>query len=202
MNATELKKEKRAVRRAVLADRDALSAEERASRATTIHERFLRLPEVRTARTVMAFWSFGSEVPTRPLLAALAARGVEVALPEVESGGLEVRSWREGESLREASFGAMEPADGARVDPQAIDVVCVPGVAFDLRGRRVGYGGGYYDRFLGSVPRALRAAIAFDLQVVEGDLPAGRFDVPIDVVVTELRTLRCDAHAHEPRRST
>jgi 5-formyltetrahydrofolate cyclo-ligase len=190
VNATQLKKQKRAIRRAVLADRDALSPEERATRATAIHQRFLRLPEVRTARNVMAFWSFGSEVPTRALLAALADRGVGVGLPRVASGELEVRSWREGEPLREAPFGAMEPADGAVVDPQAIDVVCVPGVAFDDRGRRVGYGGGYYDRFLASAPRGLRAAIAFDLQVVQGDLPAGRFDVPIDVVVTEVRTLR------------
>lgn len=196
MNTTELKKAKRAIRRAVLADRDALPQDVRASRGATVVHRFLELPEVVDAATVMAFWSFGSEVPTSPLLSALLVRGVLVGLPRIENGELEVRSWRQGVALRETPFGAMEPEDGIPLEPTTIDVVCVPGVAFDLAGRRVGYGGGYYDRFLRSVgPSALRAAIAFDLQVVDGDLPAGRFDVGVDVAVTERRTLRWERPA-------
>ena len=191
MNPTELKKAKRAIRRAVLADRAALPREVRASRGAAVVRRFLELPEVVEAATVVGFWSFGSEIPTRPLLSALLVRGVLLGLPAIEDGELEVRSWREGEALRETAFGAMEPEEGTPLDPTTIDVVCVPGVAFDLAGRRVGYGGGYYDRFLRSVgPSALRAAIAFDLQIVDVDLPAGRFDVGVDVVVTERRTLR------------
>ena len=156
-----------------------------------IVRRFLELPEVVAAATVMAFWSFGSEVPTGPLLSALLVRGVLVGLPRTEAGELEVRSWREGEPLRKTSFGALEPEGGTRLDPGAIGVVCVPGVAFDRRGQRIGYGGGYYDRFLRSLdPSALRAAIAFDLQVLDDDLPSGRFDLPMDAVVTERRTLR------------
>jgi 5-formyltetrahydrofolate cyclo-ligase len=191
MNATELKKAKRAVRRAVLAERDGLPTDVRAGCGATVVRRFLELPEVVNAATVMGFWSFGSEVPTRPLLSALLARGVLVGLPRIEDGELDVRLWREGEPLRATSFGALEPEAATRLDPRTIDVVCVPGVAFDLRGRRVGYGGGYYDRFLRSIdPSALLAAIAFDLQVLETDLPSGRFDVTMDVVVTERRTLR------------
>ena len=191
MNPTDLKQAKRAVRRAIIAERDAVAEPDRAARGRAIVQRYLELPEVARARTVMAFWSFGSEVPTAPLIDALASKGIDVTLPRIEEGHLTVRSWRIGEPLTETSFGAMEPAGGAPVDPASIDVVCVPGVAFDLGGRRVGYGAGYYDRFLTRVrPDALRAAIAFELQVVDVELPAGRFDLGVDAVVTERRTLR------------
>jgi 5-formyltetrahydrofolate cyclo-ligase len=93
--------------------------------------------------------------------------------------------------MRATSFGALEPEAGPVVDPGRLDVVLTPGVAFDRTGRRVGYGGGFYDRFLGLVrPNAPRVAIAFDLQLVGDDLPAGAFDLPIDVLVTETRVLR------------
>jgi len=65
----------------------------------------------------------------------------------------------------------------------------VPGVAFDRGGSRVGYGGGYYDRFLRNLP-AFTVAVAFGLQVVEEALPAGRFDLPVQAIVTEDETIR------------
>jgi 5-formyltetrahydrofolate cyclo-ligase len=68
-----------------------------------------------------------------------------------------------------------------------------PGVAFDRSGRRVGYGGGFYDRFLPMLGWAgPRIALAFDVQLVD-ELPAGGFDLPVDVIVTESRVLRCRA---------
>src|SRR5881628_1805680 len=130
MRSDELKKAKREVRRTVLAARDALGEAERVARSTRIHRRFLALPEVEAARTVMAFWSFGSEVPTPQLIERLHDRGVRVALPRIR-----------GPQDREA-------VDGASIDPGEIDVVITPGVAFDGSGGRVGYGGGFYDRFL------------------------------------------------------
>jgi 5-formyltetrahydrofolate cyclo-ligase len=196
MNPGELKKAKRAVRRAILTERDALSQDERSARGAEVVRRFLELPEVADAHTVMAFWSFGSEVPTSPLLSSLLDRGVVVGLPRIQGGDLQVRTWRTGEPLRRASFGAMEPAAGETLEPASIDVICVPGVAFDHEGGRVGYGAGFYDRFLRTVDAtSVRAAIAFDLQVVDEELPSGHADVPVDIVVTERRTLR-----HERRR--
>ena len=92
----ELKKAKRALRRDVLARRDAMSDDERRRAGATIVERFLALPEVADAGTVMAFWSFGSEVDTRPLLDALAERGTTTVLPRIEDGRLEPRTWAPG----------------------------------------------------------------------------------------------------------
>jgi 5-formyltetrahydrofolate cyclo-ligase len=115
-----------------------------------------------------------------------------VALPRVRGPQeLEAVDYEPGDPMRETSFGALEPAAGPAVDPARLDVVLMPGVAFDRWGRRIGYGGGFYDRFLRSVrPTAPRIAIAFDVQVVDEDLPAGAFDLPVHVVVTETRLLR------------
>lgn len=193
MNGSDLKRAKRAVRRRVLEVRDALPAVERARRGDLITERFQSLPEVRAAGIVLAFWSFGSEVPTGPLIEALVARGTAVALPRVVDGELEAWTYRPGDPTTETSFGAREPAAGTSIDPASIDVIAAPGVAFDRECRRVGYGGGFYDRFLlRTRPEAPRIALAFDVQVLRGEvLPAGHPDQLVDAVVTESETIRC-----------
>ncbi len=190
MNAGELKKAKREVRRSVLAARDALGEAERVTRSAEIHDRFLALPEVERAQTVMLYRSFGSEVATGPLIDRLHARATVIVLPRIRGRGeLEAVTYEPGDPLRETSFGVREPADGAVVDPGTIDVVAPPGVAFDRSGRRVGYGGGFYDRFLPMLGTVPRIALAFDLQLVDA-VPAAGFDRPVDVVVTESRVLR------------
>jgi 5-formyltetrahydrofolate cyclo-ligase len=91
------------------------------------------------------------------------------------------------------SFGACEPVDGDVLDPAAIDVIVTPGVAFDRSGRRVGYGGGFYDRFFPRTRQdSVRIAIAFDVQVVDDDLPNGHFDLRVDAVVTESGVVRIE----------
>lgn len=192
MKSAALKRAKRVVRAEVLARREAIEPGERARRGLLIVDRFVGLPEVASAGTVMAFWSFGSEVPTDPLISRLVDAGVRVALPRIVDGHLEPRTWRPGEPVTETHFGAREPAAGEMVEPAEIDVVATPGVAFDRDGGRVGYGGGFYDRFL-PLTAALRAAIAFDAQVVADPLPGAAFDLPVDVIVTESEMIRVSA---------
>jgi 5-formyltetrahydrofolate cyclo-ligase len=152
------------------------------------------VPEVERARTVMLYWSFGSEVSTPPLIERLHGRGTRVALPRIlEARDIEVVGYEPGDPTRETPFGAREPTHGPAVDPQEIDVVVTPGVAFDRAGRRIGYGGGFYDRFLLLTGAVARIALAFELQLLDGDLPSGAFDLSVEVVVTESRTLRCAA---------
>lgn len=198
MNSTQLKRAKRAVRGRVLEARDAVPAMERARLGALVTERFLSLPEVRDAKTVLAFWSFGSEVPTGPLIDLLVARGATVALPHIVGREIEARTYRPGDPVTETSFGAWEPVAGSSVEPASIDVIATPGVAFDRDGRRVGYGGGFYDRFLlRTRPDARRIAIGFGVQVLaDGEsLPAGHPDQHVDVVVTESETIRCPARS-------
>ncbi len=190
MNSAELKRAKRAVRAEVLARRDALDPVERAEMGERIVTRLLDLPELRAARAVMVFWSFGSEVPMDPLIARLVEAGVTVALPRIADGHLEPRTWRPGEPVTETHFGAHEPEAGRALDPAELDVVATPGVAFDRAGGRIGYGGGFYDRVLPLTP-ALRVAVAFGVQLVDAPVPAAAFDHPVDAIVTETETIRC-----------
>ena len=192
MSSGELKRAKRDVRRRVLETRDATDEAARARDATEVTERVLALPEIEAASTVLAFSSFGSELPMLPMIEALVARGICVGLPVIVGTEIDARTWRPGEPTTTTSFGAEEPADGAPVDPSSIDVILTPAVAVDRTGRRVGYGGGFYDRFL---PRtrddAVRVAVVLAEQLVDEDLPAGSFDLRVDAIVTPEEVIRC-----------
>lgn len=192
MTSGELKRAKRDVRRRVLARRDATDPSARDLAAASITARVLRLPEVAAARTVLAFSSFGSELPMLPVIEALLGHGVVVGLPVIVEGDIVARAWRPGDPTTQTSFGALEPAGGAPIDPSAIDVILTPAVAVDRTGRRVGYGGGFYDRFF---PRtradALRVAVVLGEQLVDEELPAGAFDLRVDAIVTPDEVIRC-----------
>jgi 5-formyltetrahydrofolate cyclo-ligase len=192
MRSQELKRAKRDVRRVVLARRDAMPQADRDRASAAIARRFHQLPELDGARIVMAFWSFGSEVSTEPLLAGLRDRGIRTALPRIVDGALEVHAYEPGDPVSATAFGAMEPTDGAVLPPDELDAIVTPAVAFDREGRRVGYGGGFYDAFFPRTrPDAHRVGVAFALQVVQGELPSGNADLPVHVIVTEGETIRC-----------
>jgi 5-formyltetrahydrofolate cyclo-ligase len=193
VSSTDLKRAKRDVRRRVLASRDALAPAQRQAASEAVARLVVDLPELTVARVVMAFSSFGSELPTDPLLAALDARGLRVGLPRIVDGELEVRSFRLGDPTTVTAFGAREPTDGDAIEPRDLDAVITPAVAFDRHGHRIGYGGGFYDRFfLRTRDDAVRVGVALDVQVVNEDLPAGNFDLRVHVIVTPTETIRCE----------
>lgn len=183
--SNRLKQRKRALRREMLVRRDAMPQPDRAERSGRIAERLLALPELGEARTVMAFSSFGSEVDTRPILDGLLARGVRLCLPRISGSEIEAVAYRPGDEVTTARFGALEPAAGPALADTELDAVVTPGVVFDRRGFRVGYGGGYYDRLFRRIrPDAFRVAIGFQVQAVEA-VPRGTTDLPVDALVTE-----------------
>ena len=185
MRSADLKRQKRALRREARARRDGLSPGERERMSDEVAENVMALPAVENATTVMAFSSFGSEVDTGPVIERLERDGRRVALPRVEGRDIVAVAYRSGDRVRPTSFGALEPAGGERVAPEEIDVVIVPGLAFDRSGHRVGYGRGFYDRFLATLrPDALTVGICFSVQLRD-EVPQGRDDRPVDLVVTE-----------------
>ena len=147
MSASDrLQREKRALRARLRALRDGLPDADRQARSIAIARTLLALPELATARTVMVFSSFGSEVDTGPIVERLLAEGRRVTLPRIEEGDIVPVAWRAGDPMRVAPFGMREPAGDVMVAPDELDVVVTPGLAFDRRGYRIGYGGGFYDR--------------------------------------------------------
>ncbi len=180
-----LRADKRAMRRSILALRDALSPVQRARHSAGARERLLGMDLFQEAGTVHTFVPFGSELDTRPILQDLWRRGRRVVLPRVVSKGrlehLAVEGWHE---LAPGAWDIPEPVDGCpAVSPTQVDLILVPGVAFDRQGGRLGYGGGFYDRFLASCP-APRVALAFHLQVVDR-VPREGHDLKVHRILTE-----------------
>lgn len=180
--------EKAGIRRRMLAARLALGADERRARSARVAARVAELPAWRSARRVHAYvGAVGGEVETEPLLQGALARGVEVVCPRVE--GREIASYRVDDlaGLVPGPRGLREPSpDPARlVDPSTFDLVLVPGLAFDRAGGRIGFGAGYYDRFLaGLADRTATVGLAFSLQLLDR-VPQTEADVPVDWIVTE-----------------
>jgi 5-formyltetrahydrofolate cyclo-ligase len=188
-----LKRMKAALRREVLSRRSELTVDMRSRRSAAIADRLFDLPELGSAGTVMAFSSFGSEVDMAPILRRLHGAGIRLALPCIENGDVVAAEYRLGDPMVETAAGPAEPLERTVVSAPEIDVVVTPGVAFDRRGFRTGYGGGYYDRFFRRVrPTAFRVAVCFALQVVP-EVPIGPSDQPVDAIVTEDEVLRCGA---------
>ena len=142
----------------------------------------------------MCFASFGSEVDTAPLVRWCLDQGKRVALPRIVGKRHMEAFWvtDPAADLESGSYGIREPRAGLpQASPEAIDLVVVPGSAFDRSGDRMGYGGGFYDTFLPRLqPRTPRVAVAFELQLVD-DVPEEDHDLRIDVLVTERGVLRC-----------
>ena len=178
------------------AARDGCPAPDRSRADALIAQRLLELPELSSARLVLAYSPIGSEVDVRPVVRALIGEGRAVALPRtLDHGRLAWYEVRPGDVLECGALGVPEPAadEARRVDPYRPDAVAlVPGIAFDARGARIGYGGGYYDRFLAAFPGtavglARESCIAPDLCALGA---VEEHDVPVEAVLTERRLIR------------
>ncbi len=180
--------DKREIRKKILALRNGMASEEIGAKSDLIVRHLTALRDLREAATLMVFCGFGSEVRTEGLLTWGWAAGKRMIVPLCRPKSRELtpcllESFAE---LEIGCYGIREPKR-AMIRPvraEEIDAVLVPAVAFDRRGHRVGYGGGYYDRFLPGVPRAARIGAAFSCQIVDR-VPADPHDLPVTRIVTE-----------------
>jgi len=197
LQGAALRSAKFALRQRVLAERDALPPGMRATAAGAIAARILARADFMSAQAVLLTLPFGSEWDTLALVRAALAAGKTVAVPRVDikTRMLELHAIADPERDVVAGYRDIpEPRPACpRISRDAIDFVLVPGVAFDRWGRRLGYGGGYYDRLLPLLsPRAVRVAGAFELQLVDR-VPAAPHDIAVEAIVTESRALAVSA---------
>lgn len=189
---TFAKRHKAQLRAQARTQRDGISHAEREQLSNAICARCLGLPAIREARSVFVYVSSNSEVATRRLIDDLVAANKQIYVPHVESK----------EVMKAVPFpgwAAMKPFHWGILAPAApgphtnhVDVTVVPGLAFDESGTRLGYGGGYYDRWLGANRAGEVFALAFEIQLCP-KLPAARSDVAVQSIITERRLINCRA---------
>lgn len=181
-----LVQQKAALRRELEQRRAALVGTDQA--AGVVHQRLIREVALPAVAVVAGYWPLAAELDPRPAMLALATTGHDLALPRMQGPGqaLAFHAWHVDDDLIRGPFAVMEPSpDRPRVEP---GVVLIPLLGFDRRGRRLGWGQGYYDRTLRELrsgrPGLLAIGLAFAAQEVD-EVPAGPADEALDLVVTE-----------------
>lgn len=186
-------KAKTVLRQRARALRNTVPAEAIAQRSAAIVRAFSEQPEVEKARSVALFYPIERrhEVDLRALDAALRARGVAVAYPEIDPA-TRVMTFRFVPSLAildERGMNFREPPPDAE-EAQSLDVIAVPALQVDAKGHRIGYGAGFYDRTIPRfAPPAMTIIVAFDFQLIP-EVPVTEGDVACDMVITDRRALR------------
>lgn len=187
--------DKSSLRSNYLAARAGIPVASRRRSDDAIRTRLLSLPVVREATVVLTYVSVCAEVDTRVLIEELLDAGRAVAVPLTDPAA-HTMSFRRIASLDElcpGAYGIPEPSDAApalAIREMVGSVCLVPGLVFDGVGHRVGYGGGYYDRFLPFYP-GWKVAPARTTQLSSNTLPTAAHDVPVDFIVTEATSWRC-----------
>ncbi len=183
--------DKKSLRKEMLKNRTKISKDIRENYSREISNSLYELEYYKNANTIMAFISFGSEINTKHLIEHSISLGKKVVIPVMipETKELltsEIRSFSE---LELGFYNILTPKEEfiRVVDPETIDLILVPGLIFAKDGYRIGYGGGYYDRFLAKRRDDVKKiAIGFDMQVVD-EVPTDHYDIPVDLILTEKR---------------
>ena len=171
------------IRKEVFARRRAATQEEIQEKSRMIYEKITALPEFLDADCFFAYMDFKKEVMTRDLIEKALQMGKTVAVPRVEGDDMVYYEIKDFSTLKSGYFGIMEP-DGGKVCTREEGFLLVPGVAFDPARHRVGYGKGFYDKYLIKHQQYRTLALAFEFQVVDS-IPTDSYDIRPDGIITE-----------------
>ena len=173
-----------------------MTPEQVASQSLVLQELFMSLPEFRQAAVIALYAPIHHEVETEAVAQAALLAGKTLLYPAVHGHDLTFRRVGALSQLTPGRYGIPEPA-GEPCDPARADLIVVPGVAFDLRGRRIGYGKGYYDRALHRLEGSGRlVAFCYEFQLVD-EIVGEPHDVTMDLIVTDVRVVRVNNHICE-----
>lgn len=189
------------LRHAMRARRRVLSQEEQRRASLAVLERVRAFAPYREARSVMAYMACRGELDLSPVIADALAQGKTLLLPRCEAPGImTARRVTDLSQLVSGAYGLIEPAQCCAVfPPEEIDLIFVPGTAFDASGGRLGQGGGYYDRFLART-KALRAGVCHDFALI-ACVPAQAHDMRMDCIFTP-GGMRCTGGQPNEHRRT
>lgn len=186
--------DKKQVREQVIKLRDSQSEDKILSKSKIIKDELFDFEYFKKSNIIMFYVSFRSEVKTDFIIKESLKLGKKVVLPQADPKNKKLNIFQVTnfeEDLKEGIWGILEPKDACKkIDIKNIDLVIVPAVAYDMRGYRVGYGGGYYDKFLSefynSNKNGKTIGLAYELQIID-KIPADEFDQKVNFIVTEER---------------
>lgn len=181
---------KSGIREQLLKKRNALSKSEILEKSYKIMEKLSSLQEYDKSKNIMFFVSFDNEVHTHDMIKE-ALKTKIVIVPKVIEHKIEPALIADFDRLvPTGKFGILEPFEPVLFNRKNIGIVLVPGIAFDRNGHRIGYGFGHYDRFLKTLPKAIKIGLCFDFQIVD-KVPHEDFDVAMDIIVTDEEVIDC-----------
>jgi 5-formyltetrahydrofolate cyclo-ligase len=191
-----IKINKENVRKHYIEIRNELCSDEVHANSLQIVQKLNQLDCIEKAKNIMCYVSFGNEARTHELIKKWILEGKQVCVPYVVNTSKEDRCMnavkiKSFDELRTGSYGILEPPYTTEniVSPDIFDVIIVPGSVFDINKNRMGFGAGYYDRFLNNVSKeCCKLGICYDFQVLD-EIPHDEFDVPLDILVTDRRII-------------
>lgn len=174
--------DKKALRREIREQKRAMTEEEIVSRSEKLGQLFAQSEAYRNAKTIYGYLPYNQEVRTVPMLERALRDGKRVAVPKIYGDTMKFLYLDDLTKVEKNEMGIPEPVADTPVADDRTALVLMPGLAFTKQGDRMGYGGGFYDRFLAEEPDHPTLALCYDFQMVES-LPTEEFDVPVDTVL-------------------
>ena len=186
---------KQALKQEILEKRNELSKKEINEKSNAIIKRLYDLPEFKEAKNILFYVSVKSEVNTQEAIKyLLEGKDKTIVVPYVvkKDKVLQLSELRDFNELEKKTFDILEPKEDyiRRYDAEKLDLIIVPGLAFDKSGHRIGYGHGYYDKFLKTIKnKPLKIGLSYNLQIVD-NIPKKQHDIPVDIIVTESKVIK------------
>ncbi len=164
--------------------RQSLSPDSYATKSRIIRGKLEGLLQFISAKKIMAYVSTKEEVNTHDLIKDCIQKGQTICLPKVDGNEIKIIQVSSWEQLESGAFNILEPtSDDEAINPEDLDLIIVPGIAFDRRGHRLGFGRGFYDRILKKTT-AYKVGLAFHEQIID-EIPNEEHDVPMDLIITD-----------------
>lgn len=173
---------KQELRRAIRERKRAMTEEEIVERSNALAEKFYNSPAYQAASTIYGYLPYNQEVRTVPMLQRALDEGKRVAVPKVYGEEMRFIYLDDLTQVSKGYAGIPEPIADAPVAEDKGALVLMPGLAFDPQGHRIGYGGGFYDRFLAQEPHHPTLALCYEFQM-QAHLDTEEFDIPVDTVL-------------------
>lgn len=148
------------------------------------------LNEYKKSKTIMTYVSFSSEVETKKLIKKMFDQKKRVVVPLIQNKKIIPIEIKNLKDLKKGKYGILEPTNRKHVKTKNIDLVFVPGIVFDKTGHRIGFGGGYYDKFLKKIPLKKRIGLCFSFQLIN-KIPADPKDLKVNKIITEKGVILC-----------